>query len=421
MPLPVRGRIAVVVKGYPRLSETFIAQELLGLERAGFELEIVSLRRPTDAATHPVHAEIRAPVSYLPEYLHEAIPRVVRGWWRARRLPGYPAARARFFADLKRDPSRSRVRRFGQALVLAAELDPRITRLHAHFIHTPATVAHYASLLTGLAWSCSAHAKDIWTSPAWELADKLHAARWAVACTRAGHARLQGLAADPGRVHLSYHGLDLERFAPFTDPRPPRDGRGAPVELLAVGRAVDKKGFDRLLEALARLPPGLAWRLRHIGAGERLPALQAQARALGLAERIEWLGAQPQDAVLARYRAADLFVLPCRIAADGDRDGLPNVLVEAASQGLACISTTVSGVPELLADGDTGLLVPPDDAGRLAAALERAITDPALRQRLGRRAQARVVREFSHHACLAGLLRLFGHGGDRRRGTGDGR
>lgn len=402
------GTLVVVVKGYPRLSETFIAQELLGLERAGLALEIVALRHPTDTATHPVHAEIRAPVRYLPEYLYQECRRVLRGWWRARRLPGYRAARAAFLADLARDRSPNRVRRFGQALVLAAELDPRCTRLHAHFLHTPASVTRYASLLTGLPWTASAHAKDIWTSPDWDLAVKLADARWVVTCTRAGHARLNALAPPDGRVHLSYHGLDLDRFPPYPAPRPPRDGRGEPVRLLAVGRAVDKKGFDLLLAALARLPPALAWTLAHVGGGTRLPALRAQAQALGLATRIEWLGALPQTAVLERYRSADLFVLPCRVSADGDRDGLPNVLVEAASQRLACLSTRVSGVPELLDDGVSGVLVEPGDVPALAAALERLIRDPALRERLGTAAEARVRTHFDHAACLAGLLALFG-------------
>src|SRR5690606_14808767 len=136
-------------------------------------------------------------------------------------------------------------------------------------------------------------------------------------------------------------------------------------------------------DALARLPSGLEWRWTHVGGGELLPALREQAASLGIPDRLAWLGALPQEEVLVRYRASDLFVLPCRVAADGDRDGLPNVLVEAQSQRLCCISTDVSGVPELIEDEETGLLVPPEDAGALAGALERAITGPELRQRLG--------------------------------------
>ncbi|MGY0711773.1 glycosyltransferase [Azospirillum argentinense] len=351
--------IAVIVKGWPRLSETFIAQEILGLERRGLRQLIVSLRQPTDKAVHELNRRVTAPVTYLPEYLHDAPARLLRALAAARRRPGWTAARAAWLADLRRDPSRNRVRRFGQACVLAAELPADVTWLHTHFLHTPASVARYAALLTGLPWSFSAHAKDIWTSPDWDLRDKLAEARWGVTCTALGLARLRALAPEPERVNLLYHGLDFSRFPDPPEARPARDGSDSadPVRLLSVGRAVEKKGFDLLLDALARLPAGLHWRWTHIGGGDRLPALKAQAAALGLEGRIDWQGAKAQDAVIAQYRRADLFVLPCRTARDGDRDGLPNVLMEAQSQGLACLSTRAAAVAELIEDGVTGTLV----------------------------------------------------------------
>ncbi len=402
-------RIAFVLKGYPRLSETFIAQEIHGLEQAGLAIDIYSLRHPTDRQQHPVHREIRAPTNYLPEYLHHEPLRVLRAWWALRRSPRYRRTRSLFLCDLRRDITRSRIRRFGQALVLAAELRPGCTGIHAHFIHTPGSVARYASHLTGLPWTCSAHAKDVFTTPEWELREKLTDARWVVTCTRFGLEKLRALASDPARLHLSYHGLDLERFAPGVGKRPQRDGSDPddPVVLLSVGRAVPKKGLDLLLDALARLPRQLNWRLTHVGNGPLLSGLARKARALAIDSRVEWLGAQPQDVVLRLYREADLFVLPCRVASDGDRDGLPNVLVEAASQELACISTAVAGVTELLVDGDNGLVVPPEDTVALAGAIARAIGDAPLRRLLGERA-ARSVREgFSHRASIATLMRLF--------------
>jgi len=402
-------KIVIVLKGYPRLSETFIAQELLGLERAGHELYLVSMRHPTDKKRHPVHDEIKAPVRYLPEYLHDEPWRVIRSWWKARRLPQYKRLRKAFLADLKRDWTRNRWRRFGQALVLAAEFPKDADWLHAHFIHTPGSVTLYASLVLDIGWSCSAHAKDIWTSPDWDLQAKLGQARFVVTCTRAGFDKLRSLSPYPARVHLSYHGLDLSRFASFAGTRPARDGTDAhdPVLLLSVGRAVEKKGYDILLAALALLPKTLAWRFVHIGGGEELSKLKAQAETLGLASRITWLGSRAQEEVLAQYRESDLFVLPCRIASDGDRDGLPNVLVEASSQGLACISTTVSGVPELLSDGVNGLLVPPEDAQALSGALAKAITDPELRLRLGAAAETRVRANFDHKSSIEELTQLF--------------
>ena len=403
------AKIAILLKGYPRLSETFIAQEIRGLELAGLELVLYSMRHPTDTKRHPVHDEIRAPVHYLPEYLHDDWRRVLRSWRKARRLPGYAKARRTFLSDYGRDPTRNRARRFGQALVLAAEIDRDVDWVHAHFIHTPASVARYASLVTGLPWSCSAHAKDIWTSSDDELRPKLAEASWTVTCTDAGHARLKALCPHPAKVHLSYHGLDLDRFGP--NPRRPslRDGRQPhePVEIVTVGRAVEKKGFDVLISALALLPQDLAWRLVHIGGGGLLSALKDQATQLGLAERVTWLGSMAQADVLERLRHADLFVLPCRIAADGDRDGLPNVLVEAASQRLACISTAVSGVPELIDDGETGLLVPPENPRALADAIARAVRDPDLRSRLGAAGEKRVREAFDYRTSIATLSALF--------------
>ena len=146
------GGVAFVLKGYPRLSETFIAQEIAALERRGLDIRIVSLRHPTDRVRHPIHDQIRAPVLYLPEYLKDEPRRVLAGWHRARILPGYRSARRVWLADLSRDPMPNRVRRWGQALVLAAELPADIFHLHAHFLHTPASVARYAAMLRGLPW-----------------------------------------------------------------------------------------------------------------------------------------------------------------------------------------------------------------------------------------------------------------------------
>jgi hypothetical protein len=165
---PMRGRVAFVLKGYPRLSETFIAQEIAALERRGLEILIVSLRHPTDARRHPVHDDIRASILYLPEYLLLEPLRVLRAWIRQRKTSNYRLTRDLWLRDLARDPTPNRIRRFGQALVLANELPEDVGRLHAHFLHTPASVTRYAASLRGLAWTGSAHAKDIWTSPEWE-------------------------------------------------------------------------------------------------------------------------------------------------------------------------------------------------------------------------------------------------------------
>lgn len=397
---------AIVLKGYPRLSETFIAQEILELQRRGLDYTIVSLRHPTDKATHPVHGKIRAGVNYLPEYLYQEPLRVLKAWWKVRRLPGYGSVFRLWLRDLRRDPTPNRGRRFGQAMVLAAELDPHYRHIYAHFLHTPSSVARYAALMTGRSWSASAHAKDIWLSPEWEKREKLEDAAWAVTCTRYGHAHLDGLV--PGKTRLVYHGLDLSSFAPPARELSERDGLGDPVRLLSVGRAVPKKGFDRLLDALARLPDGLTWHWTHIGGGKELGALKEQAGRLAIGDRVTWRGAAAQSAVIEACREADLFVLPSRVAEDGDRDGLPNVLMEAQSQRLCCLATDVSAIPELIEDGVTGALVPPDDGAALTSALEALIRDPARRARLAAAGEERVRSRFDHRTAIGTLADLLG-------------
>jgi glycosyltransferase involved in cell wall biosynthesis len=396
-------RVAFVLKGYPRLSEAFIAQEIAALERRGLDILIVSLRRPSDARRHPVHEEIRAAVLYLPEYLLFEPFRVFSSWWKCRKSPAYRKTFQLWWRDLARDPTPNRVRRFGQALVLAAELPPDVHRLHAHFLHTPASVARYAALLRDLPWSGSAHAKDIWTTPDWEKREKLADCEWLVTCTGVNRDHLASLA-PPGRVELVYHGLDASRF-----PAPPqRAASNGPAAILSVCRLVEKKGVDTLLDALARLPSGLNWKLVHVGGGPLQRKLQSRARALGIAQRIEWRGPLTQEKLLMEYRKADLFVLASRIAADGDRDGLPNVLAEAQSQGLACVATRVSAIPELVKDGISGVLVEANDARALSAALQALIRDPARRGVLGRGGQREVLERFGLESNLARLAAKFG-------------
>jgi glycosyltransferase involved in cell wall biosynthesis len=407
--LNIPKKMVVLLKGYPRLSETFIAQELRGLELAGFRLELVSMRRPTDKKRHPVHDEIEAPVHYLPEYLHEEPLRVAKAFLHWIGRPTFRKAFSAFLKDLPRDISRNRFRRFGQALVLAREWPEGADWLHVHFIHTPAAVARYASQLLGMPFSISAHAKDIWTSADWDLSDKLTDARWTVTCTRGGAEHLRALSEDSDKVHLSYHGLNLDRFPPPNRPPATRDGSDPnnPITILAVGRAVPKKGFDILLRALALLPPDLSWRLDHVGGGGELAVLKPLAQQLGLSGRVRWHGSMSQQEVLARYSEADVFALPCRIGRDGDRDGLPNVLVEAASQRVLCISTTISGIPELFVDGENGLLVKPEDPEAFADALEKAIRNPSERDRMAGNAEAKVRGHFDHRTSIRDLEILF--------------
>lgn len=403
---PARGRLAVVVKGWPRLSETFIAQELVALEDAGIDFEIWSLRHPTDPKTHPLHDRLRAPVHYLPEYLKDAPGRVLQGLLSALRRPGFFAAWRCLRADYARDRTPNRLRRFGQACVMARELPGETMGLYAHFLHTPSSVARYAAILRGLPWSFSAHAKDIWTSPDWELREKLHpesfGAAFGATCTGFGATHLKALADTPERVDLVYHGLDLTRFTAPPDQK--MRAPGDPFRLMSVGRLVEKKGFDRLIDAFALLPDTLDWHWTHIGGGTLRDTLQAQARAKGVADRITWRGPCDQPEVIEMMRAADLFVLPSRVAADGDRDGLPNVLMEAASQKLAILSTPVSAIPEFIENGTHGVLTE-DAPHSIAQAIETLAADPARSAQMATAAYARLTAEFQMTPGITQLTR----------------
>ncbi|MEL7261591.1 MAG: glycosyltransferase [Pseudomonadota bacterium] len=387
--------LAIAVKGWPRLSETFIAQELLALERAGLVFEIWSLRHPTDTKTHPLSDAVRARVRYLPEYLRDEPGRVLRGVAHSLTRRVFWRTLAQFLRDLGRDRTPNRVRRFGQACVMARELPAGTRAIYAHFLHTPSSVARYAAMLRGLPWAFSAHAKDIWTSPEWELREKLDAATsgaaYGATCTRFGAEHLQALAASTP-VDLVYHGLDLSRFpaAPDRSLRTP----DAPFHMLSVGRLVEKKGFDRLIDALALLPETLDWHWTHIGGGALKDDMRARADALGLTGRITWRGACDQPEVIAAMRAADLFVLPSRVAADGDRDGLPNVLMEAASQRLPILSTPVSAIPEFIDDGTHGVLSD-DTPDALAQSIRDLADDPTKAHALAEAAHARLHADFT--------------------------
>ena len=403
---PLAIPLAIVVKCWPRLSETFVAQELAALEAQGQKFQIWSLRHPASEKLHPLHEQVLAQVFYLPEYLHQEIPRVLRCWRVSRRMSGFAQAWKVFLTDIRRDFTRNRVRRFGQACVLAAELPDSMRAIYAHFLHTPASVARYAAIMRGIPWSYSAHAKDIWTSPDWELVEKLdvseYGASFGVTCTAIGAQHLKSLCKDKDRIDLVYHGLDLSRFP--SPPSRPERAKGSVFHLLSVGRLVEKKGYDRLIAALALLPSSIDWRLTHIGGGDLKQSLSEQARTAQVTDRISWLGEREQPEVVQAMRDADVFILPSRIAADGDRDGLPNVLMEAASQKLPIIATSVSAIPEFLQHNVHALLAN-DNPEALAHAMTELADDPVKCADLAQAAYQRLVDDFGMDAGIKVLDR----------------
>lgn len=203
-------------------------------------------------------------------------------------------------------------------------------------------------------------------------------------------------------MHLIYHGLNFKNLPQLM----PRKQKNKKLVLLSVGRAVEKKGFGDLIQALSQLPADFEYEWRHIGAGELIEALKTQAQKLGVASAITWLGAQSQARVFKEYAKADLFILPCRVAHDGDRDGLPNVLMEASYAGLPIITTPISGIVECFTHHENAYFVPENDPEQLAHAIYKLGKSASLRQKISKKAQEK-IKTFDFKLCFSGLKKLF--------------
>ena len=421
------AEIAYIMKGYPRLSETFIANEIHLLETMGMRLRLYSVKRG-DAVVHGVVGRIKAPLTYLPAttslsgssllgWLSVNLPQFAAAHWRvlARRPTAYLQTLATALAmawQYRREITRPRkvfIKEFLQAGYIAAQvLDaPAIRHLHGHFCHGATTITWFASRLTGLPFSFTAHAKDIYQeelNPGDLLKRKLNAAEFVATCTGANHAHLSSLDPQCKVVHTIYHGLDTDYFVP-----PQRQAGQALPLVLAVGRFVEKKGFAYLVEACVKLKAsGLRFRCLLVGekdqALERICALIADS---DLADTVSLRNAVTQEELRGIYREAAIFALPCQVMEDGDRDGIPNVLAEAMAMGIPIVSTAISGIPELVDDGVDGLLVPQRNSAALAAALARLLSDPGLRTRLGAAGRAKVCEVFDSKKTTIQLKELF--------------
>lgn len=372
-PMP---KICYILKRFPRLTQTFVLHELLELERQGAELTIVALRGAGEPLAQPQLAGLRAPVHYLS-------------------------------ADTA-TPAGDKQRALGEQ---AAQIVPLvralgITHIHAHFATWAAAAAAHVSAQTGIPFSFTAHAHDIFHTSVdpQRLAQRVSQARFVVTVSDYNRAYLDRLLAEhgcAGEVVRLYNGIDLAQFVPA----------GAPREadlIVGVGRLVEKKGFADLVEACRLLLlRGRPVRCVIVGAGEQRAALEQQIAQAGLREYVALLGAQPQAAVMRLIGRAAALALPCVVGSDGDRDGLPTVLVEAMALGTPVVSTSIVGIPELIEHGRSGLLVPPHDPPALAAALGQLRDSATLRARLSATALERVRADFSLAANVGRLYELF--------------
>ena len=402
-----RAKVGFVLKGYPRLSESFILREILQLERLGLDLHIFALRDPGEPRAHERVAEVRAAVTYLPDRFLEAAGVVAGANLRqAWRTPfRYAAALVEALVRSASELDAATLKRFLQAAVLVERALPgtSVTHLHAHFCNDPTTVAYFASRLSGLSYSFSAHAKDIYTQRPGPLRAKIDGARFVTTCTAANHTHLRRCARGTTPILRCYHGVELERYHPAGEPR-----EDTP-HVLSVGRLVAKKGFPVLLDALARVrDSGLAFRCTIVGRGPLESALRQRISRLALTDRVTLAGSLAEHELAELYRRVDVFALACEIEPNGDRDGIPNVVIEAMASGLPVISTRVSGLPECVEHGATGLLVPERDPKALADALGELIARPERARALGRAGRLKVEREFTsarNVAPIAAALR----------------
>lgn len=385
--------LAVLVNGFPKLSETFVLSDLLALEARGARLHVFALRRPELDLVPESLDQLRAPFEYLPELTGRRLNLLMRATHLALMMRA-PSRYARGLAEIYASPDYSRLR-LQQALLLARRLDQiGCPPLYIHFAHKPGTVGRFASLLTGTPFAISAHAVDLWTPAVGELRAKFKDARVVLCCYREAQQFVSGLVDGKTRVELAPHGVAI----------PPERSRHdvSPPVLLAVGRLTEKKGFDTLLRAVRVLVDDRAdFRLRIVGEGPLWPTLQRLANELQLAEIVRFLGPMTEHELEPEYAHATIFVLPCQIGPDGNRDGLPNTLLEAMARGLPVVSTTLASVQEAVVDGEHGLLVEPGDSRALAEALGRLLRDPQLRRRLGRAARARVADQYDRSALGA--------------------
>jgi glycosyltransferase involved in cell wall biosynthesis len=390
-------KIGYVLKRYPRYSETFVVNEILAHEAAGLEVEIFALRPPSDTHFQDIISRVRASVNYLPASGIKAAD-----FWTA--LGGAAVSSPGLWTALGEAGSED-ARDVYQAALLAREARLNgITHLHAHFATASTTVARLAAKFAGIPYTFTAHAKDIFHESVCpeDFRRKLEDAAGVVTVSDYNLRYLRenyGPAAE--RMRRVYNGLDLQRFtykAPLH----------RPSRIVAVGRLVEKKGFADLIGACATLAAS-GWRFtcEIVGSGELEADLRGRIEQSGAGGIVRLIGPRPQAEVVRLVQEAAAFVAPCVLGEDGNRDGLPTALLEAMALGTPVVSTDVTGIPEVLRDGETGLLVPQRNPAALAGAISRLTRDSTLRIRLADRARRLIETDFNVHANAAHLREIF--------------
>ena len=390
---PSSAKIAYLVKIFPKISETFILQEILDLETSGLTLSIFTLQHPTEAITHGQAAQVRAPTTSLPDTFLTIPSHAL--WAHVRLLMTSPqryVSTIRFWIAASDRPAWSK---FVQAGALARSLlKGAFTHLHVHFANAPTSVAELAHRFTGIPYSMSCHAKDIFIAHPLALRRKMRHAEFVVTCTEDNRRHLQRISDGSTPIHRLYHGLNLDRFDRLRANHPNQETTIPTI--LSVGRFREKKGFLTLILACHLLVTRkYRFRCRIVGSGPLHAHIEHVISNLNLEHVVELAGPKTMEDVVACYQQADIFALPCQIAHDGDRDGIPNVLMEAMACRLPVVTTGVSGIPELVQHDRTGILVPPQEPETLALVLAHLLDNPSIRYRLGEAGRKAIELAFS--------------------------
>ena len=405
--------VTYILLRFPKLTETFVAEEIHALLAKDIDVHIVSLLKAESGPVQPLSRELADRAWSAPGLLSLRLWKaqfhygLTRPWRTFRSLvtllsqpaPGLPLW-ATFF---------KRAVVYLKAVAAAYELRDSGTRLlHTHFAWLSGAAAWIMARLLEIPFTVTVHAFDLYSSQNDLLPLVAREADHIIAISEFNRRHIEASgAAPPGKISVIHCGVDVEAL----DREPPRlkerSGSG-PLRILSVGSLVPKKGHRVLIAACRRLErSGLDFECTIIGGGPDAPALRKQAGDDGRGHRIRLTGACSSPEIIEAYRRHDLFVLACQVAPDGDRDGIPVVLMEAGILGLPLLSTTVSGIPELVIHGRTGWLVPPGDDSALADAIALLASDPDLRKRLGDGAREHVRAWFAVERSAQQLASLF--------------
>ncbi|SLM28040.1 Glycosyl transferase group 1 [Desulfamplus magnetovallimortis] len=474
-----RPVLGMILKGYPRISETFISNEILLLEQLGFKIHLFSMRHPRESFTHKSVESIKAEVDYLPHEIIRFLPLFLyHNILFAFKNPALYAKALRLaFRRFTRTRKSATIKHLLQAGLIAHKLMPgkNIVHLHAHFAHSPTSVAMFTSLLAGIDFSFTGHAKDIYTSDPKQLQEKIEMAKFVVTCTGYNQNYLESVARGKKSIHAVYHGIDLNLFQLHDSGKSLEDVEKSledveksledvekslegvekslegveksfevveksfedvdkgledvdknhenveqgmetvvpalpetPWQLFTVARMVRKKGLPTVYKTLAILKDrGFNFRHTLVGDGDDREKILALIKDLNLAPQCRWLGTLTHEEVIEHYRKSHAFILGCEVAPNGDRDGIPNVFVESMAMGVPVVSTTVSAIPEIIINEKTGLMVAPAKPDEFADAVQRIMTDGALRDTVIKGGKKRVKELFDNKRLIEKLAGIY--------------